>query len=312
MKVKQLALAIGISFTALAALPSHALIITNTVETSATINVNGDIKTDKSSAGLSGSSDVYGTLIPVVPDNGEQWVGGSNAYGDYTGHSKLQSQGIHYEDAGFFALPLEINTSASVLHKAVITNDSSSAQNLDFSFLINAGGIGLGYSSLYESGSYINAGYSASITVDGISIWNSGAKTELTYGFASSDANVTFTGTSLGGAIESEYAKDSYIWDDYYGSLNLGVLGAGKSLTLEYQINTYVNEYFSTSGYSHTPHAYFEDPFQFNTSPLFAVDRFTTSAVDTTEVPEPAGTLLLGAGLAALVFRRRKTRKTAV
>lgn len=313
MKANELALAIGITFTAIIAAPSYALIITNTVEASTMINVNGNIKTDSSASETHASSNIYDTLIPVIASNGELWVGGSSAEGDYTGHSKLASHGLYYEDAGFFALPLSISTSASILHTAVITNNSASAQNLGFNFLINAGGIGLGYSGVYDSESYINAGYKATISIDGTSVWHSGAKSEFRYGLTNDDI-FTSTGTSLGDGKWDQYPdRDRYEWDNYYGALNLGVLDAGKSMTLTYLINTYVNEYFITNGYSHSPRAYFEDPFEFNSTPLFALDNFTITPINTpSPVPEPTGTLLLGAGLAALAFRRRKPRKTAV
>ncbi len=163
-----------------------------------------------------------------------------------------------------------------------------------------SGEITLGGSS---GGSNFKAGYTANVAIDNTTtlfdsraqVENDGITTQLTIN----------SGTNLGTYVQGE---DTYKWDIYNGTVNFQ-LNPGVSRTLVYSLSTYVDE-FLTDGYSYTPKAELSDPFVFGATPLFANERFVTSAVGPVgEVPEPASVALIGIGLAGLAFRK-KTRKS--
>ncbi len=289
MKVNKLALAIGVTFTALATTPSYALIISTSVQSSAFVTHSG----------LPAATDLDGPASSVY-SYAESYDNGTGGYtyatGDDTGYSDLFTAASVYDEVA------SASAGAKILHTAVITNDSVSAQNIDFNFLISGGRVD-SFQGFWLGGfNSTEAGVTADIRVNGLSLWNSSAA----IGYSGGGLSVTLGGTDLGGTED----WNSYTWGNYNGFLNLGSLAAGASFTLEYELNTYVNLYLSESGYAA---ARISDPFDFNSSPLFAIDNFTTTPTNTgnpAEVPEPANTLLLGAGLAALAFRRRKERKS--
>lgn len=311
MKINKLALAIGITFSTIASMPSYALLITSSSTSTTSVSINGSTatNTDGPAANTYSETSHSQTLTPAPHINGLNIHGSSSAYGKDTGESGLKSYGNPFMDRGFLGESLDLKSSAQVLHTATITNDTSVGQNVDFSFLILSGELGLGYSSNYgDVNTLIQSGYTADIRLNGVSLWNSAASLTAVNDWWNGQGLST-SGTTIG-ALNGE--GTSYQWGNYSGALNLGFLAAGASLTLEYQLNTYVNEYLADAGYAHTPQARFDDPFAFSTRPIFDVSNFVTSNSGTpTDVPEPAGTLLLGAGLAALAFRRR-SRKTAV
>jgi len=314
INVNKLALAIGITFTALAATPSYALLISTSstsVKASTSNTVNGTTTTDTDGPANSATSESSYNWTKAYW--GGTFVGNtkvSYATGDSTGSSELWSAGAGWQSEERFSNSptFTLDAHASVLHSAVITNNTSVSQIIDFKYLIVAGGISIDY--IGESpNSFANAGYSADIRVNGNSLWASNAQIGITGG------SRTFTqgGTSLQGSLLNN--DKIYEWDNFNGSLSLGYLAAGASLTLDYQLSTYVNQFWADVGYGLHPYAEISDPFDFNTNPLFAADNFTATPANTgnpTDVPEPAGTLLLGAGLAALAFRRRKERKTTI
>mgnify|MGYP002712203320 CR=1 FL=1 len=310
MKVKKLALAIGVSFTTLTAMPSYALLISSNSISTTSASINGNTVTNSDGPAANTSSETHHSLTvpPAANFNGWNISAGSTAYGKDTGESGLRSYGQPFMDRNFLGGHLNVQSSAQVLHTAVITNDTSTGQNIDFSFLILSGKLGLGSSTSYnDPNTLIQSGYSADIRVNGTSLWNSAASLTAVNDWWDGQSLST-SGTDLGALTNNGL---SYAWGNYAGTLNLGYLAAGASITLEYQLNTYVNEYLADAGYAHTPEARFDDPFAFSSTPIFDVSNFATNGgTSPTDVPEPANTLLLGAGLAALAFRRRIERKT--
>lgn len=305
INVNKLALAIGVSFTALAAMPSYALLISSNVKASTSVTINGTTDTDSINSASYAYSESALNLAPSVRAHGS-----SAAYGYDTGETGLKSYGSPFLDRNYLSTNLDLSSNASVLHTAVITNDSSAGQHIDFSFLILSGALGLGYSSNYNDGNtLIQSGYSADIRVNGVSLWNSAANLTAVNDWWNGQ-DLSTSGTALGALTKNGV---SYEWGSYAGSLDLGYLAAGSSLTLEYQLSTYVNQYLADAGYAHTPEARFDDPFSFSSTPIFDQSNFvaTDNGTPPTETPEPAGTLLFGAGLAALAFRR-KSRKASV
>lgn len=316
MKIKKLALAIGITFTTFSAMPSYALLITSSSTSTTSVSINGSTvtNTDGPAPNTLSETSHTKTLTPAPHINGYDVHAYSSAYGKDTGESGLKSYGNPFLDRGFLGESVDLKSSAQVLHKATITNDTGVGQNIDFSFLILSGELGLGYSSNYnDTNTLIQSGYSADIRVNGNSLWNSKASLTVVNDWWNGQGLST-SGTTLGGLTNNGV---SYEWGNYAGVLNLGYLAAGASITLEYQLNTYVNEYLADAGYAHTPEARFDDPFAFSTTPIFDMSNFVSSptgggTTPPANVPEPANTLLLGAGLAALAFRRRKERKTSI
>lgn len=291
-KVKALSLAIGLSASSLA-VPSYALLISSTVESSASITINnGQTYTDTNGPSqTSVNSAKFNT-----PDYNYPY-GGSSAQADISGNTQVLSMGPWYTQiAQHFSAPFTFETYANATYKAVITNDSTTTQNLNFNFMI-AGGTITSRSEQIQNNNYITAGYSADILINGVNSWNSAAQAK----HDSSGQSVSFSGTNLGGTASEDY----YYWDNHSNSLSLGFLNPGQSLTIEYSLKTYVNEFFQDDGYSYTPYASIGDPFDFNASPLFAADKFVDAGTPSTNVSEPLGVALLGAGLAGLAFRRK-------
>ncbi len=304
MKVNKLALAIGITFTTIAASPSYALLISTQTTSTTTVNIDGKALSNTDGPAGNTSSTTYNEKA-----FGNYRVHGySSAYGKTTGESGLISYGSPFLDRNFLTSSTQLTSKAQVLHKAVITNNTKSGQLVDFSFLILSGELGLGYSTNYnDSGTLIQSGYAADIRVNGVSRWNSAATLTAVYDWWDDGHNLFSSGTSIGTQTDNGL---SYEWGNYAGVLNLGYLAAGASITLEYQLNTFVNEYLADAGYAHTPEARFDDPFGFSSTPIFDDSNFVlTHAEPPINAPEPANTLLVGAGLAALAFRRRSRKK---
>lgn len=297
MKHSALALAVGVALAA----PAHALIVnSSTATTSAYVTRNGLTQSASDGPGSSATSHVYGAELvdgELVPSSGEAY-----AYGDSDGHSLVYSVGPQYTFTGGPELSL---VAGSSVHQSVqITNDSSVGRYIGFSFLISEGYVSLGFSNTYGSNSVISAGYSADIQVNGQSIWNSAATLRTD---AMEHNGATYSGTYIGDDSELK-TFGNYYWNPYDGLLNLGWLNPGESLTLDYYQSTFVDVFLEGMGYSHTTSALFRDPFEFEDGPLFTPDNFVQT---TTPVPEPETVALMGAGLAALAFRRKKAQAKA-
>lgn len=306
MKIAPISLAIGLAF---AASPSYALIVSVTASTSANVVVNGLAENafDGPSGDAASALNAEARSVDVGYYSG---VGSAYASADAQGRSQLSSNGPGYTPGSFLESPLSLNVRSSILQTAIITNDTSFAQQVDFNFLIGAGGLYTTY-GVSGGGSVFNVGYTADIRVNGNTQWGSHASLETN---ANEFNTLTRDGAFLNGNSLSDINAQlalggSYYWDAYSSNLNLGVLGAGQSLTVDYALSTYVNIYLDAEGYSSFPHASIGDPFDFNSTPVFAPEQFVTAVVPS--VPEPETVAMFGVGLAALAFRRKSRKAQA-
>lgn len=217
------------------------------------------------------------------------------------------------------------SATSQVSQFATITNTSNTAQQFNFSFIFNAG-----YLSIPTFGAGDEAAYSADIKVNGVSLWNTSFSLTSSSGGSSI---ITESGTSIGGCdvqqacssfssnVDSSNNQSQlgahgraftaeWIWNDFSSSVNLGTFNAGQSFNFEYSLtarSNIVGNYACDSfGYG-CAYATIGDPNSISLSPIN--NKTITATPSTNQVPEPASGALIGAGLAALAYRRRKTKQ---
>ncbi|MCP5153045.1 MAG: PEP-CTERM sorting domain-containing protein [Ectothiorhodospiraceae bacterium] len=184
-----------------------------------------------------------------------------------------------------------------------IDNTSPEAQAFAMDFRISAGALDLrAFELLPGPGQSMTAGYEARIRVNGVEVFVSTA----TLRFGSSPTLVT-GGTDLGGSLATTTQRRTYSWGDFLGTLDLGVLDAGESLTLDYTMRTFTSadfrcgsSEFSTCGQGT---ARIGDPLSF--SQVGVPGSITTSPV-VAGVPEPGALSLVALGLVGGLAARRK------
>lgn len=263
-------------------------------------------------------------------------------YGDYGtdphtyGTAKGDNSGWMYTYA--FGQGSTYAHTSEVVQNVEFTNDSGSAQDYLYNFLITWGSLTAYNYNFTTQDEYSRAGYLVDIMLNGNSVWSSAFEL-LT------DINGTTTAGS--GPMLGSYSSGSsyYSWSPYSGQINLGVLAAGASFELSYKIRTYVdgNHLTTCYGYGNEPtgeqiglmateepacdsgygyggygyggyldyagytYAQFGDPFNFDGN---AAGFTQNNLVGRTpgSVSEPGSLAILGAGVAALAFRRRQKK----
>lgn len=220
-----------------------------------------------------------------------------------------------------------------------LTNTSGLAQNYTLSFHINSGFLFTDAQVPLAAGEYLSAYYGASITAGTHVLFNSSA----TLYTDDAGTSLTLDGTRLlDGGDDGSDGRYDWASGDY--AIDLGVLNPGESVDLMAEVlnlsDTAVGTYDYSGGGSidttsngpcgydmvdvdgdgsfypvpRTPCALpkgsagsrYDDPISFSSEPL----TITTGPATTQSVPEPGGLGLIGLGLAALHWTRRRRATT--
>lgn len=271
----------------LSALPAHALVIdglsgqaTTQVEVNAAVN-QGPLTSPTS-------------VFVDVNDNGVTSSGAARATG--------YAPGAYFASAGGDGV---FDSTARFIRTWDITNDSGVAQNYSFTFYIYDGRMSARDLTLGGAGSGY-AEYAIDIVRDGVtSLFSSTAK-------IAHDGTLTTTGTVLNGASNGSVG---YSWGGTYVTVNLGILNAGQSTSVAYDLVSHAvgNYGLGTCVDGDHPITYggqctgfssviVGDPNQLNATPIPGIGIIAANAV-----PEPGTLGLLGlGGLAVLGLRRRR------
>ncbi len=276
----------------LSALPAAATVIDGlTAQTSARAGTNTPVADGPHSSATYTSA--------YAPDSDAQSQASASSFGNSVGPYGAGGNGIGvFDSTGQFQRTWDI------------TNDSGVAQNFSFNFFIYYGSL-----SAYDNGAGGTgyAEYMVNILRDSsTSLFSSTAKIE-------SSGALTTTGTVLTGASHS---GSSYSWGGTYFTIDLGILNAGESTSVQYDLigHAFGNYDFTTgtdcgngngNGYGDvefsllaigdgqcsktgSAQAFLGDPDSLNITPVAGI------GVTSHAVPEPATLGLLGMGLAAL------------
>jgi hypothetical protein len=262
---------------------------------------------------ISGSTNnVAGTATNSASDSSTTLMDASSEAYEDVSTSVARSRG---DNTGWFYSTASgsgnFTTESIVTQTYNVTNDSSDDQFFDFSFEVMNGGIdancgdyGYGYGDGYGYGygsngcsvdDFAEAGYMAEILLNGSSIWNSEA-------LVTADVN-GFSLTSSGATFANVYSGANYLsWATTLFNIDLGLVAANESFTLEYVVKTFV-EGAILDGFSTYNRAYaqFGDPNGFSSTNNSFVAR-------TADVPAPEALLLLGLGLAGIGYSRKRIK----
>ena len=227
------------------------------------------------------------------------------------------------QDGWMYSTVYGENTFKSIAHvqqSLTITNDTGVDQNYSFDYTILAGSIGMwGSYDQFADGEVLAAGNLVSISLDGVELFSSAALLV---------ADNTGIDLQVDGAVLGSYTAndDYYGWDALSDTLDLGVLAAGESFTLTYDIVTAAagiytpvgnGNYCEEDGYYiddseegcydwASAFSQFGDPNGVGQSPIAG----NVHGTPVMSVPEPSLWLLMGTGLFGFaVARRRKAAK---
>ena len=218
------------------------------------------------------------------------------------------------QDGGMYAyahLSGEHSSWSTISQTIEIVNDTGADQNYFYDFNILSGELLFNVSPSYESGEYLRAGNEIHISLDGVDLFYSEAVMTV-WGGASLDFSLRKRGFELspGGVIGGRYR-----WGEYSDTLDLGVIRAGQTVKLEYDIRVFTEgnlvdgHWACTFECSTEAWSVFGDPNLLHKSPMTAA-QLTHKPVSPVSVPEPSLWLLMGTGLFGFaVARRRKVAK---
>ena len=127
-----------------------------------------------------------------------------------------------------------------------ITNTTSTAQDFNFSFTLNAGEVSISPimnpMADMAAGDVLSAGFSMEIfaSIDGgplNTVWATGY--EIIQDNSTASPAATQTGANIGGSLSAD--GSSYIWSAFTETVNIGVVNQGSSLTIEYLLTSFAN-----------------------------------------------------------------------
>ena len=223
------------------------------------------------------------------------------------------------QDGWMYSTAYGENTFKSISHvqqSLTITNDTGVDQNYSFDFTILNGSLGAwGSYDQFADDEFIAAGNLVSISLDGVELFGSAALLV---------ADNTGVDLQTDGAVLGSYTAnaDYYGWDALSDTLDLGVLAAGESFTLTYDIVTAAAGIFAPSDSENcggddidygegcydwaSAYSQFGDPNGVHGSPIAG----NVHGSPVMSVPEPSLWLLMGTGLFGFaVARQRKAAK---
>ncbi len=224
------------------------------------------------------------------------------------------------QDGWMYSTAYGENTFKSISHvqqSLTITNDTGVDQNYSFDFTILNGSLGAwGSYDQFADDEFIAAGNLVSISLDGVELFGSAALLV---------ADNTGVDLQTDGDVLGSYTADAdyYYWDALSDTLDLGVLAAGESFTLTYDIVTAAAGIFTPAGNGGycedddieseegcydwaSASSRFGDPNGVAQSPIAG----NVHGSPVMSVPEPSLWLLMGTGLFGFaVARRRKVAK---
>lgn len=196
---------------------------------------------------------------------------------------------------------------ASFQFTETIQNTTAMAQVIKMDFLIDAGQLStIVREDPIAAGGFLEAGYEIVISFEGSVVFQSSALLRQVSAGMSTSASVTQSGTSLGGMLTHvQLFPDEYLfdWNAFSGTLGLGVLNAGASGVLQYDVRAFVAAEGNRDGGTL---ASIGDPLKVSGNPNGTPFAFAFQPVT---VPEPASWFLLGSGLLGFVMRSKIKRR---